>query len=132
MAVEKTDEGLNGEKFDYSSLSDDAKPLSVNISETEKQNVREEQVSGRYKAKIIAENIQMDQKEFDRYNPQFDKMISTGLSVTLRLPSEKLAVFNKRKLIILDQCIQELLHNAIDNSRAMKPAKPMQKKRKFN
>ena len=126
----KSNDGLDNDKFNYSSLSDDEKLLTPNISEAEKQNLSEVQVSGRYKAKIIAENIQMEQKDFDRYNPQFDKIISTGSIVTLKLPPQNMDIFNEKKFSILDQCIRELLNNAMNSSGGMKPAKPAVKKKK--
>ncbi|MEO6820726.1 MAG: lytic transglycosylase domain-containing protein [Ginsengibacter sp.] len=123
--------GLDGDKFNYSSLSDD-KTLMVSpkISNEEKENLSELPVSGRYKSKVISENIQMSQEEFDRYNPQFDKIISTGSTFNLQLPSKKMEIFNEKKLSILDQCIRELLSGAVTNSMDMKPAKKIEKKKK--
>ena len=129
METKKAD-GLDNDKFNYSNLSDEEKFLTPKITNVEKENLAEAQVSGRYKSKIIAQNIEMDLKDFDRFNPQFDNIISTGASVTLRLPSAKMEMFNEKKLTILDQCIQELLSSALNNSRNMKTEKPAQKKKK--
>lgn len=123
-------DGLGDEKFNYSSLSDEGKLVVVpKITDKEKENLAEAQVSGRYKSQIIAENIEMDLKDFDRYNPQFDKIISTGAAFTLRLPAQKMEIFNEKKLSILDQCIRELLDGTLNSSRNMKPAKPIEKKK---
>ena len=37
-------------------------------------------VSGRYKASIIAKNIDLSMEDFNRYNPGFDNMLATGAS----------------------------------------------------
>lgn len=129
METKNTD-GLENDQFNYSNLSGEEKVLTPTITEAEKGDVEEAQVSGRYKSEIIAENIQMDLKDFDRYNPQFDKIISTGTTVTLRLPREKMEIFNEKKLSILDQCIRELLNGALNSSRSMNPVKQVKKKKK--
>ncbi|MEO6949241.1 MAG: lytic transglycosylase domain-containing protein [Ginsengibacter sp.] len=127
----KNPDGSKNDKFNYSSLTDEGKIIvSPKITADEKENLAESKISGRYKSKIIALNIEMDLKEFERYNPQFDNIISTGATFLLRLPSKKMDVFNEKKLTILDQCIQELLNGALKSSMDMKPVKSVGNKKK--
>jgi membrane-bound lytic murein transglycosylase D len=79
------------------------------ITATEDSLAMSSMISGRYKAAIIAKNIEMEINEFDRYNPGFDNIIATGSSYNLRLPSEKMQLFEERKLPILKECVQYLL-----------------------
>jgi membrane-bound lytic murein transglycosylase D len=127
----KNPDGSKNDKFNYSSLTDEGKIIvSPKITADEKENLAESKISGRYKSKIIALNIEMDLKEFERYNPQFDNIISTGATFLLRLPSKKMDVFNEKKLTILDQCIQELLNGALKSSMDMKLVKSVENKKK--
>lgn len=96
-------------KFNYSKLSSQEASIVPKISDTEKSAMEEMDISGRYQARIISKNIEMDLKDFNRYNPEFDKMISMGAVYTLRLPGEKMTLFVDKKYSILNECVQELL-----------------------
>ena len=101
--------GTNG--FNYSKLSS-AKDLSVPaLSDAENTTLETFEISGRYNAAIIARNIEMPIKEFNRLNPQFDNMMSMGANYTLRLPQDKMDLFKTNKFIILNQCVEQLLGN---------------------
>ena len=86
--------------------------LSRNINETEKTNSKEQLVTGRFCASVIAKNILMDLSEFNRYNPRFDKIIS-GASNTydLILPADRMDMFNTVKYKILSESVELLLGN---------------------
>jgi len=68
-------------------------------------------VSGRYNSSAIAQNIQMSAADFNRMNPDFDRQLSTNGSYNLRLPTDKMLVFQANKQLILDQSIQILLNS---------------------
>lgn len=124
-------EGLDRESFDYTHLSNETHADTAQLTTNEKGNLVELSVSGRYKAAIIADNIEMKLSDFDRYNPQFDNIISTGASVKMQLPKEKMALFEEKKWVILQQCIQQLLNGAVKTSDEKSPAKiPLPKKKK--
>lgn len=95
--------------IDYTTLSANGKVLTPKLTETEKNAMGEVEITGRYKASVIAKYVDMDQKTFDRYNPGLDKALSGGGLFTLRLPGEKVAVFNDRKYDILNESVQMLL-----------------------
>jgi membrane-bound lytic murein transglycosylase D len=55
----------------------------------------------------------MDINEFNRYNPEFDKvMASANNSYEMKLPADKMDLFTANKYKILNESIQLLLTNA--------------------
>jgi len=49
--------------------------------------------------------------EFNRYNPDFDKLISLNGKYELRLPADKMDIFIARRFDILNESLQLLLDN---------------------
>jgi membrane-bound lytic murein transglycosylase D len=69
-------------------------------------------VSGKYISTVISKYILMDEMEFNRYNPDFDKvMASANNSYDLKLPSDKMDLFVSNKYQILNESVQRLLAN---------------------
>lgn len=66
-------------------------------------------VSGKYNSYVIAQKIGMDVSEFNRLNPNFDKQLSANGSYELKLPAEKLTLFQANKPQILEQSIKVML-----------------------
>ena len=55
----------------------------------------------------------MDETEFNRYNPDFDKvMASANNSYDLKLPADKMDLFVSNKYEILNESVQRLLLEA--------------------
>ena len=67
-------------------------------------------ISGKYNAAIIAKNIEMDITLFNRYNPDFDGIISTQGNFNLRLPISKMQLFVAKKYPILNETLQAILN----------------------
>jgi membrane-bound lytic murein transglycosylase D len=103
-------------KFNYSSLSS-GQNNSGNTDAGE--SLKEVAVSGRYKAEVIAVNIEMDLKEFNRINPAMDNLLSTGAVYQLKLPEDKMALFEENKYVILNECVQQLLGNVNTDSKTV-------------
>jgi membrane-bound lytic murein transglycosylase D len=76
-----------------------------------KENISSLAVSGRYKAAIIARNIDMEISEFNKFNPGFDNALANGSEYNLQLPDEKMTLFIANKYPILNECVQQLLGN---------------------
>jgi membrane-bound lytic murein transglycosylase D len=95
-----------------------------NLTAAEADASKSQQISGKYHSVIIAKNILMDINEFNRYNPAFDKaMASAENTYELKLPGEKMELFNANKYQILNESIQLLLTTAItEPASARKPA----------
>ena len=67
-------------------------------------------VSGKYFSAVISKYILMDPTEFNRYNPDFDKvMASANNSYDLKLPSDKMDLFVSNKYDILNESVQRLI-----------------------
>ena len=65
-------------------------------------------VSGKYSAGAIARYTLMDSVEFNRYNPDFDKiMASANNSYDLKLPADKMNLFEANKYEILTESVQQ-------------------------
>lgn len=79
------------------------------LDQEELTNSKMQSISGKYNSVIIAKNILIDIANFNRYNPDFDKQISVKGSFDLRLPGDKMEVFNAKKFQILDESMKLLL-----------------------
>ena len=74
-------------------------------------------VSGKYISSVISKYVMMDETEFNRYNPDFDKvMASASSNYEIKLPADKLELFNANKYQILNESIQALLNNAANTA----------------
>ena len=80
------------------------------LSTAELADTKAVEISGKYHSSVIARIILMDQAEFNRYNPHFDKLIaSPDNSYDLKLPTDKMALFTANKYQILNESVQLLL-----------------------
>lgn len=83
------------------------------LSEVEEEDAKSQTISGKYHSAVIAKNILMDPADFSRYNPDFDKvMASANSSYEIKLPTDKMELFNSNKYQILNESIQMLLNSA--------------------
>ena len=86
------------------------------------------QVSGKYTSNVIARNIDIDIKEFDHYNPEFDKRLAIGERYNLQLHNEKMVLFTKNKYEILNECVDQMLTNVRMDSRTVNGNQQVNKK----
>jgi len=84
----------------------DAKP---NLTDEEKEFATTQSITGKFNALVISKNLSMDIISFNRYNPDFDNMISINGNYDLRLPADKMQLFLANKYVILNECVQLLL-----------------------
>lgn len=98
---------------------------SVQLAGTETQ-----MISGKYKAAIIAKQIEMNIDSFNYYNPSFDSRLSMNGQAELILPAEKMQLFLSIKYQILNECVQMLLSDSdIPNNKTVYPTSRKKKKR---
>jgi len=93
---------------------DEAKDLVLsitknNLTDEELNNSKTQTISGKYNSVIITKNVLMDIGSFNRYNPEFDKQIGINGSFELRLPADKMEIFNVKKYQILEESVRLLL-----------------------
>jgi membrane-bound lytic murein transglycosylase D len=79
------------------------------LSGKELNESRTTSVSGKYMALVIARYTFMDSAEFNRYNPDFDKiMVSNNNSYDLKLPADRMDLFEANKYQILTESMEQL------------------------
>ena len=66
-------------------------------------------ISGKYHSSVIARIVLMDVEEFNRYNPEFDRLMANSSVYELKLPAEKMSLFVANKYQILNESVQLLL-----------------------
>ncbi len=86
--------------------------LKRNLTEEELSNASTAHISGKYHSAIIAKNVLMEHKEFMRYNPEFDRLILGDDDYELKLPEDKMALFNANKYQILNESVNLLLNSS--------------------
>jgi len=87
-------------------------------------------ISGKYNSVIIAKNISIDLREFNRLNPGFDIAMASGEAIDLRLPADKLDLFVANKYQILNECIHVLLNDSDTTTKTTYPTQHMFKRKK--
>jgi len=93
--------------------------LNRRITPDEEVTARSQNISGKYQSVIIARFLSMDITDFNRFNPNFDKVMAGANNVyELKLPSDKMEQFVSGKYEILNESIQLLLNSAVTASAA--------------
>jgi membrane-bound lytic murein transglycosylase D len=70
-------------------------------------------ISGKYNSLVVAKNLAMDIAVFNHYNPNFDGMMASDGTFSLRLPPEKMQLFVINKYQILNESVQLMLSGAV-------------------
>ena len=97
------------------------------LTPAELEDAKSQTISGKYHSAVIAKNIVMDPTDFNRYNPDFDKvMASASSSYEIKLPADKMELFNSNKYQILNESIQLLLNSATNTVSASATKDSMQ------
>jgi len=97
------------------------------LTPAELEDAKSQTISGKYHSAVIAKNIVMDPADFNRYNPDFDKvMASASSSYEIKLPADKMELFNSNKYQILNESIQLLLNSATNTVSASTTKDSMQ------
>lgn len=84
----------------------DVKP---NLSDEEREFAATQTITGKYNSLVIAKNLAMEIGSFNRYNPDFDNMMSINGNYDLRLPADKMQQFLSSKYVILNESVQLML-----------------------
>jgi len=66
-------------------------------------------LKGRFSSKLIMQHLEIPSTQFNKWNSGLDKSLSIGESFTMRLPINKAAIFEAKKLQILQESIAFLL-----------------------
>jgi membrane-bound lytic murein transglycosylase D len=85
--------------------TDLAKVASTNVDPT----LASLNISGKYNSLAISQIVQMDVIDFNRLNPNFDRLLSAKGNYELRLPNDKMMVFQANKPEILEESLRLIL-----------------------
>jgi membrane-bound lytic murein transglycosylase D len=96
--------------FDYTTLTS-TPTATPNLSADDFSTTDVMTISGKYNSRIVAKNLDIDIIEFNRLNPGFDDLITSGNNYDIRLPEDKMDLFVARKYIILNECVEALLND---------------------
>jgi membrane-bound lytic murein transglycosylase D len=78
------------------------------ITLVDNQNMVSIEVSGRFQISIIAKYLSIAVKELEQLNPKFDQTVAAGKLYSLKLPKDRLEIFEARKNEILQASLQAL------------------------
>jgi membrane-bound lytic murein transglycosylase D len=103
------------------------------LTEEELETAATQSITGKYNSLVITKNLSMDIVTFNRYNPDFDNMMSINGNYDLRLPADKMQLFLANKYVILNECVQLLLgDNPVPSNQTTYPAVRKTPKKKKN
>ena len=67
-------------------------------------------IKGAFRGSIIAEALGMDLSKFERYNPAFDRQLAVNGCYPLKLPAEKMKIFNQQKQVMLERSVRQWMN----------------------
>ena len=88
-------------------------PIAIVLSESDLKISDTLTITGRYSANVISKYMGMEKGLFDKWNQGFERKIAEG-PVTIRIPKEKLTLFNNKKNEILSESVAQLIQENID------------------
>jgi len=88
-------------------------PLGIpKIKIDDLENTAIVEIQGRYNSTIMAKYLQMDEGLLNRLNPKLDDTLDNGSAYNLRLPSDKMDLFQQTKSTILKESVELLFSQA--------------------
>jgi membrane-bound lytic murein transglycosylase D len=86
--------------------------LQSQLDEETLKNTFTYNIEGKYNSVVIANELVIDIAEFNRLNPNFDRLVSLEGGYDLRLPQAKMEVFQANQFILLRQSLMTTLNAA--------------------
>ncbi len=72
-------------------------------------NIDVQVIAGKFSSVVMAKNLLVDLLYFNQLNPNFDAVLAGNNTFSLRLPKEKMQLFNSNRYAILSESIQLLM-----------------------
>lgn len=72
-------------------------------------NIEVQAIAGKFSSVVMSKNLVMDLIYFNNLNPNFDAVLAGNHVFNLRLPKEKMQVFNATRYTILSESVQLLM-----------------------
>ncbi|MFN8264806.1 MAG: lytic transglycosylase domain-containing protein [Chitinophagaceae bacterium] len=79
------------------------------IQENTDPNMESQVIAGKFSSVVMAKNLVMDLMYFNQLNPNFDVVLSGNNTFNLRLPKDKMSIFNANRYTILSESVQLLI-----------------------
>jgi membrane-bound lytic murein transglycosylase D len=72
-------------------------------------NIEVQKIAGKFSSVVMAKNLVMDLVQFNNLNPNFDAVLAGNSVFDLRLPKDKMQLFNTNRYNILSESVQLLM-----------------------
>ncbi len=72
-------------------------------------NIDVQVIAGKFSSVVMAKNLMVDLLYFNQLNPNFDAVLAGNNTFSLRLPKDKMQLFNSNRYSILSESIQLLM-----------------------
>ena len=72
-------------------------------------NIDVQVIAGKFSSVVMAKNLMVDLLYFNQLNPNFDAVLAGNNTFSLRLPKDKMQLFNSNRYAILSESIQLLM-----------------------
>jgi len=76
-------------------------------------NIATMQIVGKYNAESVAKYLSIGIAEFNKLNPAFNKILSEGKFYNIRLPIDKMIIFEDKRQFILQESVQKVLSEEV-------------------
>ena len=119
---------LTKDETDILKQASNVNPAAKNLTAGELTNSKVQAISGRYNSLVITKHITFSIAEFNRYNPDFDKLITHNGKYELRLPADKMEIFMAKRYDILNESLQIMLDSFKQSLSTPTRAQPEKKK----
>ncbi len=91
-------------------VSGNAKQTSTgNRKDSLEAGMSAQEIAGKFSSVVMAKNLLIDLNYFNFLNPDFDQILNENKVYVLKLPTEKMELFNANRFTILSESIQLLL-----------------------
>ncbi len=88
-------------------------PITFNkLTIEEEANTSTIEISGRYNSIIVANKLVINITQFNKWNPAFDQILAQGKKYNLRMPNDKIGIFESSKNQLLATSLRVLLEGA--------------------
>ncbi|MBX9784558.1 MAG: lytic transglycosylase domain-containing protein [Chitinophagaceae bacterium] len=98
-------------KGGVTTMVNDGKQPALNEFAPEKldSNIQVQVIAGKFSSVVMAKNLVMDLYQFNNLNPKFDEALAGNNTFKLRLPKDKMMMFNANRYNILSESVQLLM-----------------------
>lgn len=86
-------------------------PTQAVLSEEELANTAVIEIGGRYSSAVLVSHLALEPQRFNKWNPGIDKALAAGKKYFLRLPKDKIPVFEASKEKLLMESVRMLLES---------------------